>query len=69
MLRFPHYLDNQLTDGSKVVSPTPRPPITSKNIPRIFLVLISVRGSVEPRVIVWLEGLGDLKKSADLIGI
>jgi hypothetical protein len=44
MLRFPHFLDNQLIDGSKVVSPTRRPPFTPKNIPRIFLVLISVRG-------------------------
>jgi hypothetical protein len=27
-----------------------------------FLLLISVRGGVEPRVTVWLEGLGQLKK-------
>jgi hypothetical protein len=39
MLRFSHFLDNQLTDGSKA------------------------------RAIVWLEGLGQLKKkSNDLIG-
>jgi hypothetical protein len=44
MLRFPHFLDNRLIDGGKVVSPTHRPPFTPKNIPRIFLILISVRG-------------------------
>jgi hypothetical protein len=33
-----------LTDGGKVVSLMCRPPFTPKNIPRIFLVLISVRG-------------------------
>jgi hypothetical protein len=28
MLRIPHYLDNRLTDGGKVVSPTHRPRFT-----------------------------------------
>jgi hypothetical protein len=44
MLRFPHFIDNRLTDGSKAVSLTCQTPFTPKNIPRIFLVLISVRG-------------------------
>jgi hypothetical protein len=39
-------LDNRLTDGDKVVSLTRRPPFTP---PRRFLVLISVRGWVNPR--------------------
>jgi hypothetical protein len=38
--RLPHYLDNRLTDGGKVASPTRRPPFTLKNIP----VHISVKG-------------------------
>jgi hypothetical protein len=39
--RLPHFLDNRLTDGGEVVSPTRRPPFTP---PGRFLVLISVRG-------------------------
>jgi hypothetical protein len=35
--------------------------------PGRFLVLISVRGSVNPRVIVLLEGLVELKKFSDFI--
>jgi hypothetical protein len=30
MLRFPHFLDSQLIDGGKVVSPTRLPPYTPK---------------------------------------
>jgi hypothetical protein len=37
--------------------------------PGRFLVLISVTDWVDPRAIVGLEGLGQLKKSNDLIGI
>jgi hypothetical protein len=32
--RLPHFLDNRLTDGGKVVSFTRRPPFTPKKIPR-----------------------------------
>jgi hypothetical protein len=58
-VEVPIFSDIQLIDGGKVVSPTCRPLCT----PRWFLVLISVRGWVDPRAIVLLEGLGKLKKS------
>jgi hypothetical protein len=51
-------LDNRLTDGGEVVSPTRRLPFTP---PGRFLVLIPVRGGVDPRAIVLLEGSGQLK--------
>jgi hypothetical protein len=53
-------LDNRLTDGGKVVSLTRRPPFKP---PGRFLVLISVRGWVDPRTTVRLEELGKLKQS------
>jgi hypothetical protein len=49
--RLPHFLDNRLTDCGEVVSLTRQPPFT----PGRFLVLISVRGWVDPRAIVRLE--------------
>jgi hypothetical protein len=50
-LRLPHFLDNRLTDGGEVVSPTRRPLLP----PGRFLVLIYVRGWIDPRAIVRLE--------------
>jgi hypothetical protein len=62
--RLSHFLDNRLTDGGDV-SLTRRPPF----IPRKFLVLISVRGSVDLRPIVRLEELGQMKNPMTSWGI
>jgi hypothetical protein len=50
-------LDTGLTDGGKVVSLTRRPPFT----PGKLLVLISVRGWVDPGAIFQLESLVNWK--------
>jgi hypothetical protein len=59
-------LDNRFTDGGKVVCVTPAGRLLP---PGKFLILISVRGWVDPRDIVRLEGLGKLKKKIHLIVI
>jgi UV DNA damage repair endonuclease len=53
--RLLHFLNNQLTDGGEVVSLIRRLKLT----PGRFVVIISVRGRVEPKAIVRLEGLGN----------
>ena len=50
-LRFPDYMTTA-QDGGKVVSPTHRPTLPQE----MLLVLISVRGCVDPRAIVRSEG-------------
>jgi hypothetical protein len=57
--------DNRLTNGGKVVSLTCRPLFTPQGR---LLVLVSVRDWVDPRAILRLEGLGQLKKKNDFIG-
>jgi hypothetical protein len=49
-----------LLDGGKVVSPTCWLLFTP---PGQFLVFISVRDCINPRAVVWLEGIGKLEKS------
>jgi hypothetical protein len=58
MLRIPHFLDCRLTDGDEVVSLTCQLCFT---LQKHFLVLISVRGLVNPTIL-QLEGLGKLKR-------
>jgi hypothetical protein len=50
--------------GGEVVSLKDRPPPPAGR----FLVLIFIRGWMDPRAVVRLEGLGQLKKLNDLIG-
>jgi hypothetical protein len=66
MSKVPHFPDNQIEDGGEVDSLTRRPRYTHQ---KYFLLLISVRGCVNPRAIARLEGLGKLKKFNYLIGI
>jgi hypothetical protein len=65
MLRIPHVLDNRLAQGDEVVSLTRLPRFTPQ---KHFLVVISVRGSVNTKSILRLEGLGQFKKFIDFIG-
>jgi hypothetical protein len=66
MSRIPYFLDNRLTDGGEVVSLMARKVALYPQ--KYFLVLISVRGCVNHRTVVRLEGLDKLKTFNDLIG-
>jgi hypothetical protein len=52
MSKITHCLDNRLTDGGEVVSSTRRPLFI---LQEEFLVIISVRGCVNPRATVWQQ--------------
>jgi hypothetical protein len=70
-LRPPHFLDNRLSNGDEVSLmrwPTTFYSLTPTRTLEGFLVLIFVIGCDDPRVIVRLERLGQLKKSRDLVG-
>jgi hypothetical protein len=64
MLRILHCLDNRLTDVGKVVSLTHRPHFTPQ---KHLLLFTSVRGQVNPRATVRLEGISKWKQLIDLI--
>jgi hypothetical protein len=66
-LKLPHFLANQLTDDSKAVSLTCQPSFAPPQ--RRSLVLISVRGWVDPTTTVQLEGLRQFKKPMTSSGI
>jgi hypothetical protein len=57
MSRIPHCLDNRFIDGGKVSSLSAGSPLP----PGRFLVFVSVRGWVDPRATVRLEGSDALK--------
>jgi hypothetical protein len=63
-LRFPHFLDSQLTDDSEVVSLTCQQPFT----PERFLVLISVKRLNQPQGHSAAGRIWSLEKSSGLIG-
>jgi hypothetical protein len=61
--RLPHFVDNRLTDGGKVVNIMRRPPFTPQEYSWYSFLL----EAVDPRAIVRLGGLGQLKNH-DLTG-
>jgi hypothetical protein len=68
MLRIPHCVDNQQTDGGEVVSPTHWPHFTpQKHFYSVSGPHFCYRLS-KPQGQVWLEELDKLKKFSDLIG-
>jgi hypothetical protein len=56
--KLQHLLDSRLRDGGEVIS---LKQLTKFYPPGRFLVLISVKGWVDSKAIVRLEGLGQLK--------
>jgi hypothetical protein len=64
--RLPHFLDNRFKDGGEVVKPyVPAAPLHAGR----FLVLISIRGRVDPRAIVRLVGSFQLRNPMTSSGI
>jgi hypothetical protein len=56
--RIPHFLGTRFTGGDEGMNITRRPPFP----PGRFLALFSLRGRDNLKAILWLEGLGQLKK-------
>jgi hypothetical protein len=68
MLRIPHCLDNRLTNGGKVVSPTHRPLLYSPETLFLCFWYSFLLGLVKPQGLVRPEGLGKLIKIVHLLG-
>jgi hypothetical protein len=65
--RPPQFVHNRLTDGGEVISLRSRPILPLP--PRRFLVFFFVRGWVDYRAIVWLDGSNKLENQKFLSGI
>jgi hypothetical protein len=68
MLRIPHCLDNRLTRTVVLSDLRAGRALFPRKIFFLFLVFFSVRGGVNPRAMLRLEGLGKFKKIYYLIG-
>jgi hypothetical protein len=62
MLRIPHCIDNPLADSGKVVSPMHQPRSTLQKHYFSATGTHFCQRFCKPQAIVWLEGLGKLKK-------
>jgi hypothetical protein len=67
MSRFPHYLDNRLTDGGEVVSLTRPPAALYPQVDSWYSFLLEAEST--PGAIVRLQGLGQLKNPMTSSGI
>jgi hypothetical protein len=61
MLKIPHCLDNQLTDGSKVVSPTQPATLYCPETLFFYFSYSFLLEAEQTPGLVWLEGLGKSK--------
>jgi hypothetical protein len=69
MSRLPHFVDSRLIDDGEVVSLMPQPPFAPPPPKGGSWYSFLLRGGVDPRVIVWLEGLGQLTNPVTSSGL